>query len=154
MKPEQTIDFHIRWAWYNISRMYNQAAADFGVSMSVGYVLLNIDKEGTPSTKLGPKMGMEPKSLSRTLKNMEKLGLIERKADKTDKRLAKVFLTPFGKEKRNLARQEVLKFNLNLREALGERDAELFIELLQKVNGEIKNNNIGELHLEENAVNK
>ena len=32
--------------------------------MSIGYALLNIDKDGTPSTKLGPKMGMEARSLT------------------------------------------------------------------------------------------
>ena len=55
--------------------------------MSVGMVLLNIDKEnGTPSTQLGPKMGMEPTSLSRTIKNMQDVGLIIRKADDRDGR--------------------------------------------------------------------
>ncbi|NQX92775.1 MAG: MarR family transcriptional regulator, partial [Flavobacteriales bacterium] len=58
MKPEETIDFHIRWAWSKISRMYNVEAAKYGGTMSIGYVLLNIEKDGTPSTKLGPKMGM------------------------------------------------------------------------------------------------
>ena len=68
----ETIDFNLRWTWLNIARYYNDAAAEYGASMSVGMVLLNIDKEnGTPSTQLGPKMGMEPTSLSRTIKNME-----------------------------------------------------------------------------------
>ena len=145
MKPEETFDFHIRWAWYNISKLYNQAASDFGVSMSVGYVLLNIDKEGTPSTKLGPKMGMEPKSLSRTLKNMEDLGLIERKSDSSDKRIAKVFLTDLGKEKRNLAREAVIGFNHNLKESLTQQEAKTFLTLIQKINNEIKTTNLSKL---------
>ena len=36
-------------------------------------------KKGTPSTSLGPKMGMEATSLSRTLKTMEIKNLITRK---------------------------------------------------------------------------
>jgi DNA-binding MarR family transcriptional regulator len=144
LKPEETFDFHLRWAWYNISKLYNQEASNFGVSMSVGYVLLNIDKEGTPSTKLGPKMGMEPKSLSRTLKNMEDLGLIERKPSKDDKRVALVFLTPLGKEKRSLAREVVLKFNLTLQDKLGEENLEKFFEIMQTINSEIKNINLNQ----------
>ena len=93
MRPEETIDFHIRWAWYNISRMYNLKASEFGGSMATGYVLLNIDKEGTPSTKLAPKMGMEPRSLTRMIKTLEENGLIEKKSDDFDKRLVKIFLT-------------------------------------------------------------
>ena len=75
MKPEETIDFNLRWTWLNITRYYNDTATEYGSSMSVGMVLLNIDIEnGTPSTKLGPKMGMEPTSLSRIIKNMENEG--------------------------------------------------------------------------------
>ena len=56
MKPEETIDFNLRWTWLNIARYYNDAAARYESSMSVGMVLLNIDVEnGTPSTQLGPK---------------------------------------------------------------------------------------------------
>ena len=71
MKQEDTIDFHLRWAWHSIARMYNMEAAKFGTTMSVGQILLNVDVEGTPSTKLGPKMGMESRSLTRILKSME-----------------------------------------------------------------------------------
>ena len=78
MRPEDTADFHIRWSWYNIARMYNLKAANFGGTMAIGYALLNIDKEGTPSTKLGPKMGMEPRSLTRMIKSLEKKGWIEK----------------------------------------------------------------------------
>ena len=77
MKPKETVDFHIRWSWHNISRMYNLKASDFGGTMAIGYTLLNIDKDGTPSTKLGPKMGMEPRSLTRMIKSLEENGLIE-----------------------------------------------------------------------------
>jgi MarR family transcriptional regulator, organic hydroperoxide resistance regulator len=55
MKPEETIDHPIRWAWHRIARRYNAEAAKHGGTMSIGYVLLTIDPEGTPSTKLGPK---------------------------------------------------------------------------------------------------
>ena len=42
MRPEDTADFHIRWSWYNIARMYNLKAANFGGTMAIGYALLNI----------------------------------------------------------------------------------------------------------------
>ena len=40
MKPQETVDFHIRWSWYNISRMYNTKANEFGGTMSIGYAFL------------------------------------------------------------------------------------------------------------------
>jgi len=51
MRQEETIDFQIRGAWAKISRMYNVEAGKFGGTMSMGYILLNIDKDGSPSTR-------------------------------------------------------------------------------------------------------
>ena len=45
MKPEETIDFHIRWAWHSIARMYNIEASKLGSTMSVGHTLLSVDTE-------------------------------------------------------------------------------------------------------------
>ena len=60
----------LRAAWISVAKMYNEEAGKKGSTMATGFILLNIDPEnGTPSTSLGPKMGMEATSLSRTLKN-------------------------------------------------------------------------------------
>ena len=139
MKPEETIDFNLRWTWLNIARYYNDAAAQYGTSMSVGMVLLNIDIEnGTPSTQLGPKMGMEPTSLSRTIKNMEDEGLIVRKADDSDGRKSIVHLTPLGLEKRDIAKQVVLDFNEDIRKKLKESDVQTLLKVLNTVNKTIE----------------
>ena len=139
MKPEETIDFNLRWTWLNITRYYNETAAEYGSSMSVGMVLLNIDIEnGTPSTKLGPKMGMEPTSLSRIIKNMENEGLIVRKADDSDGRKSIVHLTELGLEKRDLAKNVVLDFNENLRKKLEESEIQIFLKVLNTVNKTIE----------------
>ncbi len=142
MRPEETIDFHIRWAWYNISRMYNLKANEFGGSMATGYVLLNIDKEGTPSTKLAPKMGMEPRSLTRMIKTLEENGLIEKKSDNLDKRLVKLFLTNKGKKVRSQAKEIVLSFNKKVHEEINEEDLNKCFSVLTKLNNLIDRNNI------------
>ena len=66
---EKTIDYILRATWQAVSRMYNEEASKYDATMSTGFALLSIDREGgTPSTALGPKMGMEASSLTRTLK--------------------------------------------------------------------------------------
>jgi DNA-binding MarR family transcriptional regulator len=138
MKPEETFDFHIRWAWHKIARLYNNEAARHGLTMSTGFVLLNIDqKEGTPSTKLGPKMGMEPRSLTRTLKTMEDDGLIMRKSDKLDKRSVRIFLTEKGKKKREISREKVVQLNQVLSKNLGKERTKKILGLLREVNDEL-----------------
>ncbi|MFZ4785234.1 MAG: MarR family winged helix-turn-helix transcriptional regulator [Flavobacteriales bacterium] len=144
MKPEETIDFHIRWAWAKIAKAYNAEAMKSDGSMAIGYVLLNIDKEGTPSTKLGPKMGMEPTSLTRLLKSMEELDLISRQTDKIDKRIVRVFLTSKGKAKREISKDVVLRFNEFIRANIDPKKLEVFFEVMTEMNQLLENNNVFE----------
>lgn len=127
------VDFVIRHLWHKMSRMYNQKANDYGVSISVGFILLNIDKEGTPSTQLGPKMGMEPTSLSRTLKTMEEKGFIYRKVDATDKRKVLIYLTEDGIDKRRIARQVVLNFNDRIISSIPKGKLKTFFEVAERL---------------------
>jgi DNA-binding MarR family transcriptional regulator len=127
------VDFVLRHLWHKVSRLYNQKASEYGVSTSVGFILLNVDKEGTPSTQLGPKMGMEPTSLSRTLKSMQESGLIYRKAAKDDKRKVLIFLTDEGVEKRRIARQVILDFNEHVISAVPKGKLKTFFEVAERL---------------------
>lgn len=132
MRPEDTIDFHVRYAWAGIARQYGQLAATRGTTMAMGQALLNIDRNGTPSTQLGPRMGMEKTSLSRLLNNLEEQGMIERRADDKDRRVVRIHLTSDGKKERDRARNAVRKFNQWISERMGsERTARLLQDLQQ-----------------------
>lgn len=133
MNKEQLFEFHVRNNWFKISRYYNQVASGYDMSFSWGFILLNIEKEGTPSTALGPKMGMEPTSLSRTLKSMEEKGLITRKPDDIDKRKSLVFLTTEGVAKRKIAKKVVLGFNQKLYNSLPKGKVKAFFEVMDKL---------------------
>src|SRR5690606_29716338 len=98
--------------WHAIARMYNQQAVKHDITMSMGFVLLNINaEEGTPATKIAPLMGLEARSLTRLLKTMEEKKLIFREADPSDRRLVRIMLTKEGKKKKEISRQTVLRFN-------------------------------------------
>ena len=78
MRKEETVDHCIKTAWHAISRMYNQQAWKHDITTAIGFVLLNIHSEqGTAATKIAPLMGMEARSLTRTLKTMERYGLVQ-----------------------------------------------------------------------------
>jgi len=146
MKKEETIDHHIKATWHAISRMYNQQAAKYGGTMSVGYVLLNIStEEGASATKIAPQMGLEARSLTRILKSMEEKGLIYRSADPNDKRGVLIFLTEEGIAMKNRARETVLRFNEAVLENIPTKKLDVFFEVLQSVNGIIEKNNIYEV---------
>jgi len=134
VKPEDTIDFHVRFAWAGIARQYGQLAASRGTTMAMGQALLNIEKNGTPSTQLGPRMGMEKTSLSRLLNNLESHGMIERKADAGDRRVVRIHLTTNGKKERDRARNAVRQFNAWIAQQLGEERTERLLGDLQQLN--------------------
>ena len=127
------IDFMLRHAWHRVSRMYNNTASTEGMTMSVGFILMIVEKKGTPSTQLGPKMGMEPTSLSRTLNNMETSGLIERKEFSGDKRKVNIFLTTKGVEKRKLVRNFLLEFNQKIASKFKEKHLKGFMNVMNAV---------------------
>ena len=127
---DPTIDFFIRQTWHKISRMYNQQAAEHSMTISTGYIFLIIDKNGTPSTQLGPRMGMEPTSLSRTLKTMEDEGFICRKIDDLDKRKVLIFLTEKGLEQRKISKKVVLDFNDKLLSKIPKNKLKVYLEVI------------------------
>jgi DNA-binding MarR family transcriptional regulator len=132
---DKTIDYILRATWQAVARMYNEEASNYGATMATGFVLLSIDKDkGTPSTTLGPKMGMEATSLTRTLKTMEEKGLIIRKKNPFDGRGVLIYLTDFGKEKRELSKETVLKFNEAVKQNVSAEKLEHFMEVSEIIN--------------------
>ena len=140
---DKTIDYILRATWQAVARMYNEEASKYDASMATGFALLSIDKDGgTPSTSLGPKMGMEATSLTRTLKSMEEKGLIIRKKNPEDGRGVLIYLTDFGKEKRELSKNTVLKFNETVKQTISEEKLRHFIEVAETINELIQDKNI------------
>lgn len=114
--------------------MYNQEAESKGYSISMAYVLLNIDKqEGTPATQIGPLMGLQKASLSRTLKIMEDEGLIARKVDSEDNRIRRVFLTDLGEKYRSISKEVVLRFQSDIDKSFTQSQLDTFLEVLEKI---------------------
>ncbi len=148
---DKTIDYVLRTTWLAVNKMYNEQAAQFETTMATGFTLLSIDPDdGTPSTSLGPIMGMEATSLSRLLKTMEERGLIERKPNPDDGRGVLIHLTDFGREKREYSRDKVLTFNNTIRENISEEKLKHFYEVAEVINEMISNKKI--YNQEENIV--
>lgn len=131
---EKTIDYVLRATWMAVSKMYNEEAGKAGSTMATGFALLSIDPEkGTPSTSLGPKMGMEATSLSRILKSMEEKGLIKRQPNPKDGRSVLLYLTDFGKEMREFSKGVVLRFDEAVKAEVSEEDLKTFIKVANTI---------------------
>lgn len=134
MKPEDTLDYFLKVVWQSVANKYNQIASGYGITQALGYMLINIHDEGTAVSQIAFLLGVKSTSLSRSLKNMEELGLVYRQTDELDKRSVKIFLTDFGKEKKQVAKEVVRKFNEYLNAHLAEEERMQLTEILVKVN--------------------
>ena len=135
MDKSNTIDHQLRATWQAVAKVYNEQAIKHDSTMATAFVLLNIDKEkGTPSTALGPLMGMEPTSLSRILKNMEDKGAISREKNPEDGRSVLIKLTDYGKELRTISKGHVIQFNETVIDNVTEKDLEGFFNVTSKIN--------------------
>lgn len=130
----KTVDYVLRATWQAVARMYNEEAAKYDASMSLAFALLSIDKEGTPSTLLGPNMGMEATSLTRTLKRMEEKGLITREKNPLDGRGVIIKLTELGLEKREISKQKVKRFNQMIQANIAPEKIQHFFEVTDMIN--------------------
>ena len=135
IKPQESIDYFLKIVWQTVANRYNQLVADFGITQSIGYLLINIDEqEGTTVSHAAALLGLKSTSLSRMLNQLEKTGLIYRESNQGDKRSVKIYLTELGKEKRHLARVVAKQFNNYLNEHIKEADKEYLLEMLKKIN--------------------
>lgn len=110
------------------------------MTMAIGYVLLNIDKTGTPATKIAPALGLEVRSLTRMLKSLEEKKWIRREANYADKRIVKIFLTDLGKKKRDEAKRGVIFFNELVRQKIGDEKLSNFFDVMNSINVVLEEN--------------
>ena len=134
----KTIEYALRSTWQLVTTMYNEKAMRYDATMTMAFTLLSIDPEGTPSTALGPKMGMESTSLSRLLNTMEERGYIERQPNPEDGRGVLIFLTEQGKEKRALSKNTVLEFNNGLLENIAPEKIEHFYQVIDAIKEQVE----------------
>ena len=140
---DKTIDYVLRTTWLAVQKMYNEEASEYGITMATVFTLLSVDPQyGTPSTSLGPKMGMEATSLSRILKTLEDLNLIERLPNPNDGRGVLIHLTKSGIKNREEVKQNVLKFNNTVKSEVSEEKLNHFFEVSDSIMNLISNKKI------------
>jgi DNA-binding MarR family transcriptional regulator len=134
VKHQETIDYFLKIVWQTVANRYNQLVTEFGITQSIGYLLINIDEEGTTVSQAAALLGLKSTSLSRMLNQLEETGLIYRESNQGDKRSVKIYLTDLGKEKRQLAKNVVKQFNNYLNAHISDADKQYLTEMLKKIN--------------------
>jgi DNA-binding MarR family transcriptional regulator len=136
---QELVVYRLRYAWLELSRLFNAEAAKYTGTMSMGFILLTINDEyGTPVTRIAPRMGMEPNSLSRILKSMEERGFVFRRRSKSDKRKVYICLTDEGRKKRDIALETVYKMEEAITKDIPARKLKAFFEVMDHIPGAVE----------------
>jgi DNA-binding MarR family transcriptional regulator len=134
----QLIVYQIKTAWLQIQKMGDKIASRYDASLSMAFVLMAIyEKDGTPVTKIAPRIGMEPNSLSRLLKSLEKKAYIYKEADPDDKRVVLVKLTELGLERRKVALRSVFSIEKAVMKDVSDKDLQGFFKVMRIVNSKL-----------------
>jgi DNA-binding MarR family transcriptional regulator len=131
---DKMVLYHLRTSWLNIAKVFNDKAHQYNGTISMAFVLMAIyEEEGVPVTKIAPRIGMEPNSLSRTLNTLEETGYLARKQDENDQRKVLVFLTAEGKKLRKIALKTVFDLEKKITEKLTPKQLKAFNEVIEQV---------------------
>lgn len=127
----ETVDLMLKSVWLAVSKMYSEQASMHNSTAVQALTLLKIDpKEGTRSTNLGPKMAIEPTSLTRIIKLLEDNGYIYKEKTTSDKREVIIKLTDKGLKSRNLSKEVVVGFNKKVVEKIDPEKFAVFKEVM------------------------
>ena len=128
------VDLILKSTWLAVSKMYSDLAQEYDSTAVQALTLLKIDpKEGTRSTNLGPKMAIEPTSLTRIIKLLEDNGYIYKEKTTQDKREVIIKLTEKGIKSRNLSKEVVLNFNNKVIEKISAEKLDIFKEVMTTI---------------------
>ena len=127
----ENVDLMLKSVWLAVSKMYSEQASLHNSTAVQALTLLKIDpKEGTRSTNLGPKMAIEPTSLTRIIKLLEDNGYIYKEKTTSDKREVIIKLTDKGLKSRNLSKEVVVGFNKKVLERIDPDKFNIFKEVM------------------------
>jgi len=130
----ENIDLILKQTWIAVQKMYSEMASEYDSTAVQALTLLKIDpKEGTRSTNLGPKMAIEPTSLTRIIKLLEDNGYIYKEKTTVDKREVIIKLTEKGQNYRNISKDIVVNFNKSVMEKIPVEKLEIFKEVMAEI---------------------
>ncbi len=130
----ESVDLILKSTWLAVSKMYSELAHDYDATAVQALTLLKIDpKNGTRSTNLGPKMAIEPTSLTRIIKLLEDNGYIYKEKTTTDKREVIIKLTEKGLNSRNMSKEVVINFNKKVMDVISPEKLEIFKEVMNDI---------------------
>ncbi|WP_316833471.1 MarR family transcriptional regulator [Pedobacter nutrimenti] len=117
-----------RWASVNLSRV---AAQDFNVTFLPYF--MNIGDEGVSNHDLVKTIKVTKQGVSKTVKELENLGLVYTEKSDTDARSIMIYLTETGRTLFNVIKEHSDDLHNEYRKLVGTKNFELMVDTLVKI---------------------
>lgn len=124
-------------AWH---RLADSVLAEFAISNSSGWCLTHLSRLGpdTRQRELADAIGITPASLTRTLADLDRRGLVARQADKGDRRANHVRLTDAGAALAQQIEARLTALRAELLDGLPDKDIALMVSMLDHIAARIE----------------
>ncbi|NBV85340.1 MAG: MarR family transcriptional regulator [Verrucomicrobia bacterium] len=126
----------LRRAWFSLNQAFRQRLAPLGITPDQFTILrwiIEADPQGLTQVEITDCMASDPNTITATVRRMESAGLLERVPHESDGRSKRVRALPRGRKV--FAEGSLLALDLQGRVlgCLSAREAETFLELLERV---------------------
>lgn len=137
---DKMVLYRLKKSWLKVEKFYNDVAKKNDASLSMAFVLMAINNEkGSTVTSIAPRIGLEPNSLSRLLKNLIEKGYVYKRKSKSDKRKVYICLTAAGIEKQVVALETLSMLEHTIKSRITKKQLEGFFAVNEAIFNSIEN---------------
>jgi len=124
------ICFNLKATNKKVERFLTSGYEEFGINVAQSFIILSLlDKDGSTLTEIGNRAQIENSSLTTMVDKLENMELVERRLDREDRRVIRVFLTDKGRDLAERVLDAGVKFNQTLKQALNGQEEALLKSL-------------------------
>ncbi|WP_114765470.1 MarR family winged helix-turn-helix transcriptional regulator [Vibrio rhodolitus] len=115
-------------------KMFDAELKKHGLSVALWPTMMCLwEEEGVTQRDIAAKSKVENSTTTRTLDKLEKLGLVERRADPNSRRTHRIYLTAQGRELEKALIPIPVEINQQMLSSLDQEEQQQMITLLQKM---------------------
>ncbi|HEY0755995.1 MAG TPA: MarR family transcriptional regulator [Ktedonobacteraceae bacterium] len=121
---------------YAFTNMLQKACAEQGKQYVVTpsqWGVLTLLPDGITIGTISQQRGVDAPTITGIIKRLEQSGLVERRHDREDRRVVKVYLTPEGASITALLHPRVATFNEEMLRGFAEEERDLLLQNLQRI---------------------
>lgn len=121
--------FGLKGTFKKLEKYLSRSVEPYGITLAQAFVLFTLlQNDGCTLTEIANKSDIENSSMTSLVDRLENVKLVERRADATNRRIMRVFITEEGRQLGYNLLDTGIKYNNDLQQSLGD---DLFRRLCQ-----------------------